>query len=196
MRWRLEPCHYDVTCRHVPPYPRKQILTEGRVAIAGSANGCSHVGTARRVRELTTRCDSLTFERGSAAQCRSLREPAAAILCAGPVDKTADRPGLRGRSCGCVVRGLTCPRRRQIRVPPTPRPVGTTNDEERRQEHQSCRRRDEADRSCRRRRGHGSHRAPIPIRILALIGGYLVPRVSDPALATDHSATLSTPPGW
>ena len=180
MRRGLKPRREDVTRRHLPPCPRKEILAEGRVPIAGRANGCSHICTARRMRELTTRRDSLTFERGSAAQCRSLREPTAAILSPGPVDETADRSGLDSGSSGRVVRRLACPSGREVRAPCATSSVGTTHDEEGRHGDQNGRRHDEADRSCRRRRGHGSHRAPNSIWILALIGGRGIPRVSDP----------------
>ena len=47
MSGRLNPRCQDVTCRHLSPRSGIEILTEGRVPIPGSANGCSHIGTAR-----------------------------------------------------------------------------------------------------------------------------------------------------
>ena len=122
---------------------------------------------SRRYRTACARTDHrtrlLALQRGSALQGGTLREPAAPVLDAGPVDETADRAGLHGGSSRRIIRRVARAGWSKVRTPRPARSVGPSHDEEGRHGGQDRRRHDEADRCCRSRRGHGSHRAPKPI---------------------------------
>ena len=167
---RLEPRADDVAGADLPPHAGEQVLSEPRVAIARCVNGGCQIRAARRVRELSAGRDALALQRGSACQGRALLQPTTTILNARPVDETADRPRL---DCGCrggIGRCLARTGRGQIGAPPAAGAVGLSHDKERREGREDRCHEDKADRGCRRRRSHGSHRAPKSIRILALIG--------------------------
>ena len=170
VRRGLEPRRHDVSGGDLSPGSCEEVLSEVRVPVTGRPHFCGDGRPAWRVRELATGGDTLPLHRSCPLQRRAPDEPPAPILGARPVQHAGDRSGLDGRRrtrVGCRPAGALWS---QVRTPRATRAVGATDYEERQHRRDGKRCRDETDRGCRTRKGHGSHRAPATCRILPLVG--------------------------
>ncbi len=196
MWWGLKPRTDDVACADVPPRAGEQVLSERRVAVTRRTHGGCDVRAARCVGELPAGGDASTLQRSSAPEGSSLRQPSTVISGPGPVDEARDGSRLHGGCCARIARPPTGGSRSQVRAPRAPGSVRPAGNQEHREGGQGDRCHSKADRCCRSRRGHGSHREPSPIDILALIGGRAIPRVSDPAPRQGSPDNSMPSPGW
>lgn len=196
MRRRLKPRTDDITRREAAPRSGEEILAERRISVSGRVDRGGHLRTARGVGELPARSDTLALEYGRPLERWTTSEARAMILRARPVHEARDRPNLISRRRRCVIRRTTGTRGSKVGAPRTLRAVRATDDEQREDRRRRKRGHDETGRYCRRRKRHGSYRAPTSTGILPLIEGATVPRVSDPA---PRQGSLEEPidsPGW
>jgi hypothetical protein len=197
MRRGLQPGSDHVVSGDLAPGPGVEVLAESGVAVSGGVHRCRHRRPTRGVRELPATRDALALESRSALQRRAAYEPPSPILNPGPVDEARHCANLHSVGRRWVACGPTGRLGSEVDAPGPLCTVGSTHGEEREQRQNRERSRSETDRCCRRRRGHGSYRAPLATWIRPLAGWPDITRLSDPApLVRDHGGDSIASFGW